>query len=338
MVSPLRFLEADLYYNQSRIVGADFHNHWRTSSRVNDTDLEVAATKATNEKSLGIGAVIGLVNCEDARFEETVDRARKRKKTIVHSLGNNAVYLPEIGGAMVVKGQQVPTSQGNILFLGVDRDTYIMHDVPVKDRTLIDTLAAGKKVGAIAIIPQPFYRGGIFQTNSGAGINRVLSKQQMAEFVFGYEIHNGAAEFSLPKIAPKHANEKAFDEFDRLGGIREMFPGLHTIVTSDGHSFWEIGSSHMEIPMPLYYTEMDSSKKVVNALEYGIQQSNLRNLRVKKSHSSLGGFSTFLDLAALGVNGVLANKLPGFLGKPFRDMHERTQGRTYKGPNYTPNH
>ncbi len=102
-------LQADMYYNQSKLVGADLHNHFRTSSWVKDNDLQKAALKATQAKNLGNGAVIGLINCEDARYEDTIDRAIKRHETLVHQLGGNAVYLPQINNCMVVKGQQVPT-------------------------------------------------------------------------------------------------------------------------------------------------------------------------------------------------------------------------------------
>ncbi|HVY01155.1 MAG TPA: hypothetical protein VHA12_00105 [Candidatus Nanoarchaeia archaeon] len=333
-----KLLDADLYYNRSRIVRADLQNHFRVGSGVKDTDLERAAVHATKADKLGIGGVTCLVNCEDARFEETVEKAKKRGKTLIHSLGANAVYLPEMNSFMVVKGQEIQTPQGHVLLIGVQRDTYLMHNVPFKERKLVDVLKAAKQAGAIAVIDHPFYRGGIFHTDSPAGINHRLSRQEMKELVFGYEIYNGAANFSLPKIAPSYANEKAFDEFNRIGGLRDTFPSLHTIVTSDGHSFWEIGSSNMDLPMPVYYTEMDSSEKVVDALKYGIEQANRRSLSVQHSHSSLGGALTFSSLAGLRLTGILANKLPSSLAKPIKEFYDASQGRKYQGPNYTPNH
>lgn len=113
-----------------RIVKADLHNHLRTRSRMSGL---FNRTIDTARQKLGRGGVIGLVNFSDRRYENfSGERGYERQDM------GNALYTP-VQDILVVKGQEVPTQDGHLLVLGLEKDKHLK-----ENRTLHDSVKEAK--------------------------------------------------------------------------------------------------------------------------------------------------------------------------------------------------
>ena len=97
-----------------RTVKADLHNHFTTRSRVLDPN-KVADTV---RESLGEGGICAIVNYADARYEAFA----RREEPLATNFGN-AVYFQD-RKILIIKGEEIPTQQGDHLVLGLDEGTH----------------------------------------------------------------------------------------------------------------------------------------------------------------------------------------------------------------------
>ena len=130
-------------------VKADLHNHIRTRSPLKEEFFNKTINKA--RRRLGPGGVWALINFSDSRYE-TFAGLRGYNRINLRS----GIYVPE-KDILVVKGQEVPTKQGHLLVLGLEKDKHL------KDgRILEDTIKEAKDHNGILIVDHPFYFESVF--------------------------------------------------------------------------------------------------------------------------------------------------------------------------------
>ncbi len=223
-------------------IKADLHNHFATiGSDINNFNEAIDAIR----KKLGEGGICGLVNFEDKRYEAFSGLKGYEREDI-----GNAVYVPE-KQVLVVKGQEVPTKQGHLLVLGLQKDVFLR-----KARSLEDTIKEARDNNGIIIADHPFYKCGIG--------NYLAKNEKPLEEIDAIEVYNGEANLYIPLITRIGTNTKAqvFYEF-----AKKYYPDLGSFVSSDGHSLYEIGSSWMKIPEPC----LKNSETLTKSLRKGIK-------------------------------------------------------------------
>jgi len=266
-------------------VKADLHNHLKTGSYMPNGIFNRAIDMA--QKRLGYGGMIGIVNFdEDRRYEDFSDLYGYSRDDF-----GSGFHVPETG-ITVVRGQEVQTSQGHLLVLGLTRDVRLK-----ARRTLADTIKEARDNDGILIAAHPFYREGIG--------NCLEAYPRLIDELDGIEVHNGEAALWIPGVTPRGANQQARDFALRKGldialsGPEADRPGL--ISSSDGHSLYEIGRSYTVLEMP-------DEGIVCNTKEFN--KSLRKAIRSSRSNyesrdSRLGALDHFADLALI----IAASKL-----------------------------
>lgn len=249
-------------------VKADLHNHLRTSSRYFERDFNKAVDKAS--RKLGAGAVLGVVNFSDWRYEHLTNlRGYERQ-----SLGSNknGVYVPE-KDVYIVKGQEVPTKEGHLLVFGTGERVHLR-----EGRKLEDTIKEAREQNGIIVVEHPFHSNGLG--------NYLEQNLEILLHVDAIEIHNGEASFGFPiGPIPFRANKKAQEFYAR---IKADFPNLGAISSSDGHSMYELGSSWTEIKKP-------TIEDFVGSLKESVRKTDLSTPRKMKG-SVFGAIDHIVDL------------------------------------------
>ncbi len=248
---------------------ADLHNHLRTSSRHYEGDFDRTVDVAL--KRLGENAIVGVVNFEDDRYKDLI--ASRGYERVYVGENRTGVYVPG-KKVLIVKGQEVPTREGHLLVLGLGCDKHLKQGRPLED-----TLEDVRDNGAIAISDHPF-------SIEGLGPYLKRNSNLLGE-IDSIEIHNGEASFGLPiGPLPLGANKKAREFYER---IKKDFPHLGALSFSDGHSWYELGSSWTEIEMP----ELEGN--FVQSLKDSIRKTNLQTPMQMKS-SVIGAIDHIADL------------------------------------------
>lgn len=264
---------------------ADLHNHLRTRVGLKRGDfnrtLDIASIR------LGPGALLGITNfADDKRYEIFLglpgyERIELQEKT--------ALYVPQ-KHVFVVKGQEIPTNQGHLLVLGLPRDVHLKDD-----RTLEDAIQEARDRNGIIVVDHPFY-------TYGAGALMVRNESYL-QHIDAIEVHNGEAAFNIPFVDnpfPRSANQKALEWYKQ---IKSYYPHLGALAASDGHSFYEIGSSWTELEFPTMKTTDFSS-----ALRGAIRKADIssRQNRVQSKgglvHHVLGIIAFEMIAPKLGIN------------------------------------
>lgn len=252
-------------------VRADFHNHLRMSSRFARGDFNRAINTAS--RKLGHGAVLGVVNFSDWRYEHLIDLGGYERQNLGDN--RNGVYVPE-KDVYVVKGQEVPTKEGHLLVFGTGARYHLK-----EGRSFEETIKEARDQDGIIVVDHPFHIHGL-----GSYLEQ---NPRLLEQVDAVEIHNGEASFGLPfGPIPLGANKKAQDFYAR---IESDFPNLGAIASSDGHSMYEIGSSWTEIQRPQF-------NGFVNSLRESIIKTNL-STPTRMNNSIIGAIDHILDLALI---------------------------------------
>lgn len=253
------------------MVKADLHNHLRTSGRYYEGDFNRVVEHAS--RKLGAGAVLGVINFLDWRYEHLINSKGYERQNLGEN--KNGIYVPE-KDIYLIRGQEIPTKEGHLLVLGTGEGSYLK-----KERKIEDTIKEAKDQNAIIVVEHPFYL---------AGLGSYLEKNlELLEQVDAIEIYNSTAAFGLPfSPFPFRANKKAQEFYAK---IKQDFPHLGAISSSDGHSFYEVGSSWTEIKKP-------SNKDFVSALRDSIRETNLNTPRKTKS-SVFGSLDHLVDLVLI---------------------------------------
>ena len=251
-------------------VKADLHNHLRTSSRFFDSDFNRAID--TSRDKLGKGGIMGLVNFNDHRYEDFIS-LRSYHRDYIGS-NSNAVYFPD-KDILVVKGQEVPTKQGHLLVLGLGKGVHLK-----QDKDLVYTLQEAEDNQGIIIADHPFYAHGVG--------NYLAENPDLLKYFDALEVHNGEAAFGIPKTPFIYgANQKALRFYNEHRGD---FSNLGALSSSDGHSFYELGTSWTEIDFPDLY-----NANFNNSLRRSIRNTN--ESKKMKTNSFIGAVDHLTDLA-----------------------------------------
>lgn len=242
-------------------------------------------------KKLGDGGIFGLVNFSDRRYEDFAGQKGYERKNF-----GNAVYVPE-KDILVVKGQEVPTTDGHLLVLGLKEDKHLK-----EGRGILDSIKEAKDENALVIADHPFGK-------AGAGKFFVEeNNRNHCHFglLDGWEIHNSEAALWLPGITPRKANNSAHFVY-WLYDLENK--GVAAITSSDGHSVYELGISCTPLQMPSNYHEINSSEKVVSALRSGLKKNGRISSLNKARNSRLGALAHIADLAVIVSLGKIGIKI-----------------------------
>ncbi len=254
------------------MVKADLHNHLRTSSASCDGDFNKVVDIAA--KRLGEDAIVGLANFGDDRYERFSNLQGYDRVFVGED--KNGFYIPE-KKVLIVKEQEVPTSEGHLLVLGLRYGEHVK-----QNRSLADTLSDIQDRGAGAVADHPFYLCGI-----GESLQQNL---EIIEKLDAIEVHNGEASLGFPiGPLPWGANRRAQKFYEE---IKKEFPHLGALASSDGHSMYELGRSWTEIEMP------DLQRNFVTSLRDSIKQTHLRTPKQMRS-AIFGAMDHIMDLIFL---------------------------------------
>ncbi len=241
----------------------DLHNHLRTDSRIHLLNFDKVLN--TTERRLGHPSTIGLVNYKDQRFEDFCKLFSDFYKS--HYL-QNALYIP-FYDVTIIKGQEVPTKQGDLLVIGLERDVHLKNG-----RDLSDTLKDAKDKDGITICCYE-------------NIDYLKAHPETLKEVDAIETFNGEANLWIPGIIERKANDKAQRFYNQA---KKDYPHLGEFISSDGHSLYELGRSWMEIPA----LNLESASKLNESLRKGLQLS--KKNKKSKLIGTLGAITHAIDL------------------------------------------
>lgn len=232
-----------------RKVNADLHNHLKTGSDMSTIDFNQVIDLA--RERLGPGGILGIVNFSDNRYEQFSNK--EGYKRVDFDCG---FYVPE-KDILVIKGEEVATKQGHLLVLGLRKNRQLHHG-----KDLEETINEATNENGVVVADHPFTYSGIGeQLRKVSNIEGVKSYPGLLERLDAIEVHNGEAAL-LP-----FANKRAQEFFRRIGHFYQR-PGA--LISSDGHSLREIGSSYTTLNMP-DYNEITSSDLLTDNLRKAIQ-------------------------------------------------------------------
>lgn len=250
---------------------ADLHNHFTTRSRV----LPFHPVVETVRGRLGLGAVCGLVNCKDRRYEAFTEKV----PSSVINVGN-AIYDP-IRDVWIVKGEELKTPQGDLLLLATYQGVHLQ-----PRKTLKDNLSQARDYGAIVIGTE------IFSGRSEIGALLEEDPELLNSFdaiqVFDGEMILG------------NSNARAQLFYERMKGD---FPHLGQLASSDGHSFREVGTSYTTLTMP-DYDELRTPDDFRESLRQAVRQSR----DPQRLHKQLSRIGSLKHASVIGAM-ILASKL-----------------------------
>ena len=245
---------------------ADLHNHLRTDSRMHLFNLDKVLETA--EKRLGHPSIIGLVNYKDQRFEDFYKMSLSHKYKPEQL--KNSIYFP-LPNLTIIKGQEVPTQQGDLLVIGLERNVHLKNR-----RSLPDTLKEAKDKNGITICCYE-------------NIDYLKEHPEILKEVDTIETFNGTASLWIPGITEKNANKKAQEFYDEA---KKQYSHLGRLISSDGHSLYELGQSWMEIPQINIH---NGSIKLNESLREGLRTS--RENKRSKLTGIIGAIDHSIDLA-----------------------------------------
>ncbi|OIO42428.1 hypothetical protein AUJ62_01190 [Candidatus Pacearchaeota archaeon CG1_02_32_21] len=255
-------------------VKADLHNHLRTSSIFRDRDFNLALDLAC--KRLGKNGTFGMINFSDRRYEHFIE-LRGYDRLEVGNNGN-AVYIPE-KKVLVIKGQEIPTKQGHLLVLGLEKDKHMKEWRDVKD-----TVKEAKDNNGTIVLDHSFYKHGL-----GYYIFGVMP-ELLCE-IDAIEVHNGEASLGIPFVKTGYSKVPNSLAKGLYHYWKKTFPDLGALSVSDGHSLYELGSSWTEINFPY----IESKDKFNDSLRESVRKANLDS-QMKMKKSRIGAIDHVLDL------------------------------------------
>jgi len=252
------------------LVRADLHNHLKTGGSLPRTiDVNQVIDKA--RVRLGRQGVLGVINYfPSKRYEDFVQDGTYMRRDI-----GNALYFPD-KQIIVVKGEEVEArlpggcGQVDLLFFGVDKNKHPQHG-----RILSDAIKEARDLGALVGADHSFHHSGI-----GPYLENNPDLLGALDF-FG--VHNGEAAIWLPGYSK--ANKKAQQFFNMVRKYhKELRHTLGKLVSSDGHSKFEIGSSYMEIKK----LDLTDRNTIVSSLKEGLIYAANNDLPDKRYNSYFG--------------------------------------------------
>jgi len=202
-------------------VKADLHNHLGRYGTFESADgvIDIASER------LGENGILGIVNCDDKRYEKFVDSLGYE----IINIGN-AVYVPK-KKILVIKGQEV-FCEAHALIFGLP------YRKNIERKRLEDALKEATDLGTDKVADHPGYNDGIMWIDNW---------KNLLHYFDSWEAYNSEAELWIPKLTKRDANEKAIEFYIKNIMIEE---DMGICSFSDGHSIREIATSYTWLPFP----------------------------------------------------------------------------------------
>jgi len=255
-------------------IKADLHNHLRTSSIFRDEDFN--KTIDIIYKKLGDRTILGMINFGDNRYEKFSGLKGYDRQNL-----GNALYIPE-KGILIIKGEEVPTEQGHLLVLGLNRDIHLKPNRPLED-----TLKEARDNNGILIADHPFFIESI-------GLY-LKQKPKIIESLDGIEVHNGGVWLPIPRYL--NANKKAQEFYNEITNDYD----IGAVSFSDGHSLYDIGSSYTILD--LEKIAANNSEELNNSLRKSIKEHKDFS-EDKKTNSIFGALNHATKMSIIRVLGL----------------------------------
>ena len=249
-------------YKPTHLAKADLHNHLSTGSNISGGNLFKKTIIKANEM-LGPNGIIGLVNFEDQRYETFCSlpgypREGFENAMLVRAPMEGYSAVPD--HVLIVRGQEIPTKQGHLLVLGLNK-----HNNIESGKSLEYTITKSRLAGGIIMADHPFHRDGIGPYLLSLDEEKRTNVLNQFDAI---EVHNGEAELWLPGYT--EANKKSLEFYSNLPTEHE----IGAVSTSDGHTLSEIGRccTYLELEKPI--TELENADDVRNTLRKSIRKSD----------------------------------------------------------------
>jgi len=169
------------------------------------------------EQKLGANGILGLVNGNDNRYKNFINKKGYERINL-----GNSVYVPN-KNILIINGQEIFTKQGHLLVIGLSENQRI------KLKDLEDSLKQARDNNSIIIAPHPFFFQGIG--------SELIHNPKLLKYFDAIEINNGEAIYGNKKT-------KMFYKL-----IKEDYD-IGALSSSDGHSLYEIGSNYTLLENP----------------------------------------------------------------------------------------
>ena len=252
---------------------------------------------------LGRDGVAGLVNYGDRRYEACAEKAKSCEQII--NTGNSLIVPAPFGKVMILKGEEVPTADGDLLVMGTREGIHLK-----AGRSLEDTMKEAKDNEGVIIVTTPY--SGVKRSNVG---NRLKENPKLMEYVDAVEVHNGEAR--------ERTNRKSSELYEWIKNSRHLeiipecsnvkltdwimsYHNIGAISSSDGHSYHEVGRSHTIIRIP-QLEELKTAKQVTDAIREGVREAGVNNHDCQKStigavtHASIVAYIILADKLGIKV-------------------------------------
>jgi hypothetical protein len=210
------------------MIKADLHNHLGSNGKNPGFDETIDLV----HNKLGPNSAFGIADSDDYRYEQFVEQEKGRYHREYITNGR-AVYVPE-KEVLVVKCQEMFTKEGHILAIAMP------YGKIVKTKKAKDAIKEAKDLGAILSAVHPFYRD---------GIGKFLEENpELLQSFSNWEVYNGSAEFSFPKILPKGSNDESMNFYlDNLLNNHSLNIGVSSFT--DGHDARVIGTCYTNLQL-----------------------------------------------------------------------------------------
>lgn len=272
--------KSDGKWNRPGNVMADLHNHFATSDNMDGLLDKILKNVVKKRMTPGVLGVIDFNNFgERSRFAQLERQAGDR----AHNFGN-ALYFPT-EDLLLIKGQEVPTREGHLLVLGLNRGKHIQ-----PDKTLDSSLKEARDYNGIAIVDHPF------SSHHGLG-NFLISNRQYLPRFDAWEVFNSETAIF------KGANEKAREVYDTM--IKRKYD-IGALAGTDGHSIYEIGRSSTWLHLSPY-DSYKNSDDVTEDLRTSIRLNKDPVNRIERpaligAIDHMADLATIIALSKLGIN------------------------------------
>ncbi len=262
------------HWTREGYVQADLHNHFRTSDNMDGLLNGILRRAVDIGREDGSGHIFGVIDFNNFGERSRYAQLERQSGDRAYNLGN-ALYFP-VEDALLVKGQEVPTHEGHLLVLGLDKSQSVK-----PGRSLDDSLKEARDVNGIAIVDHPF------SPHGGLG-SFIMDHRDYLERFDGWEIHNGEAAIF------RGANQKAKEVYEKE--IRGTYQ-VGALSGSDGHSIYETGTSSTTLQMPPY-SLFKGATDVTTALRAAIRSAKDTQANTSRN-SKFGALDHIVDLVAL---------------------------------------
>jgi hypothetical protein len=227
------------------MIKADLHNHLGSNGKNPGFDETIDLVYSR----LGPNSAFGIADSDDFRYENFIDQ--KLGKYDREKIENGkAVYVSE-KKVLVVKCQEMFTKDGHVLVIAFPPKKI------VKTKNTRDAIKLAKDYDGILSAVHPFYK---------EGIGKFLEENsELLELFSTWEVYNGSAEFSFPKILPRNSNKKSIDfYFNNLLKNEQLNIGESSFT--DGHDVKVIGTCYTELNLDINSIKEGLVRKLDNAL------------------------------------------------------------------------